>query len=393
MSLQNTPNSERVHIAFFGKRNAGKSTLINGLTNQDVSIVSSLPGTTTDPVRKAMELLPIGPVLLIDTPGIDDQGQLGTLRVEKTKEILDMSNIAILVVDSTLGITKWEERLLRLFKEKEIPYIVSYTKSDLLKNDINLKENEILVSGKEKENLHELKELMGRFARLNHKEKFLLEGLVSKNDLVLLVIPIDKAAPKGRLILPQQQILREILDIGANALICKESELSEALNKLKNVPNLVITDSQVFGKVSKEISDNIPLTSFSIIFARYKGDLDLLLKGATTIDSLKEGDRILICEGCTHHRQCDDIGTVKIPDWVLNYTKKKIHFDFTSGNDYPSSLDSYALVVHCGGCMLSEKQMKNRLNLAKEKNIPITNYGMLIAHINQILKRSIRVFK
>lgn len=391
MSLTNTPSSERVHIGFFGLRNAGKSSLVNAVTNQEISIVSDVLGTTTDPVKKAMELLPLGAVVIIDTPGFDDTGTLGEMRVRKTRKVLASVDIAVLVVDSAKGIGEDDTTLINLFKERNIPYVIAYNKSDLA--EISPKEsNEILVSAKEKININELKDLIGKLYN-SEKEKYILADLVEKGDTVILVTPIDASAPKGRLILPQVQTLRELLDLHCTALVCQPQELSSAICNLKDNPRLVVTDSQVFGKVSKDVPADIALTSFSILFARYKGDLNALVQGASTLKNLKDGDKVLISEGCTHHRQCGDIGTVKLPKWIKEYTGKDITFEFTSGGDFPEDLSSYALVVHCGGCMLNAREMAYRINSAKAEGVPIVNYGVLIAHIHGILKRSLSPFE
>lgn len=390
--LNKTPSGERVHIAFFGLRNAGKSSLVNAVTGQSLSVVSDVRGTTTDPVKKAMELLPVGPVMIIDTPGIDDEGSLGELRVQKAVEILSKTDVAVLVHGSSDGLNTDETALIDTFKEKNIPYIIAYNKSDIALKE-ETRENEIAVSALTGENIYELKELIAKYAKASVNEKVIVSDLIKAGDTVLLVIPIDKAAPKGRLILPQQMVLRDILDSGAIALCCRESELTETLDSLKNPPALVITDSQVFGKVSEKLSADIPLTSFSILMARYKGELSILLEGAKALENLKDSDKVLISEGCTHHRQCGDIGSVKIPAWIENFTKAKPVYSFTSGGEFPSDLSGYALVVHCGGCMLNEKEMHSRINRCISQNIPIVNYGMAIAHMHGILERSTAVFR
>ena len=391
MSLNNTPSSERTHIGFFGLRNAGKSSLVNAVTGQELSVVSDVLGTTTDPVKKAMELLPLGPVVVIDTPGFDDTGYLGEKRVLTTRKVLASVDIAVLVVDASKGISADDETLLSLFKERKIPYVIAYNKSDLTKVTLTAK-NEIAVSAVKSENINELKELIG--ALLNTKEeKFILADLVSAGDTVILVTPIDSSAPKGRLILPQVQTLRELLDLHCNAIACQPEELKATIDNLKTKPKLVITDSQVFGKVSKDVPTDINLTSFSILFARYKGDLETLVKGAAALKNLKDGDKILISEGCTHHRQCGDIGTVKLPKWITEFTQKNITFDFTSGGDFPEDLSDYAMVVHCGGCMLNQREMAYRINSATVEATPIVNYGVLIAHVHGILSRSLSPFE
>ena len=391
MSLNNTPSSERVHIGFFGLRNAGKSSLVNAVTGQELSVVSDVLGTTTDPVRKAMELLPIGPVVIIDTPGFDDTGALGSLRVKKTRKVLASVDIAVLVVDASKGLSDDDNTLINLFNERKIPFIIAYNKSDIAEIPVNNK-NEILVGAKDNINITELKNLIGSL--LNSKEeKYILADLVEAGDTVVLVTPIDESAPKGRLILPQQQTLRELLDFHCKVMVCQPPELKSTIENLKASPKLVITDSQAFGEVSKDVPESINLTSFSILFARYKGDLKTLVKGASALNKLKDGDKVLISEGCTHHRQCGDIGTVKLPNWIKHYTGKDISFEFTSGGDFPEDLSEYALVVHCGGCMLNTKEMSYRLNMAKAEDTPIVNYGVLIAHIHGILKRSLSPFE
>lgn len=390
--LNKTPSGERVHIAFFGLRNAGKSSLVNAVTGQSLSVVSDVKGTTTDPVKKAMELLPVGPVMIIDTPGIDDEGSLGELRVQKAVETLSKTDVAVLVHGSSDHINKDEAKLIEAFREKNIPYIIAYNKSDIFPEAIS-NENEISVSALTGEGIYELKELIAKYAKSSVNEKVIVSDLIKPGDTVLLVIPIDKAAPKGRLILPQQMVLRDILDSGAIALCCRESELPETLDSLKNPPALVITDSQVFGKVAKKLTADMPLTSFSILMARYKGELSVLLEGAKALENLKDGDKVLISEGCTHHRQCGDIGSVKIPAWIEEFTKVKPVYSFTSGGEFPSDLSEYTLVIHCGGCMLNEKEMHSRINRCISQNIPIVNYGMAIAHMHGILERSTAVFK
>ena len=391
MSLNNTPSSERVHIGFFGLRNAGKSSLVNAVTGQELSVVSDVLGTTTDPVKKAMELLPIGPVVIIDTPGFDDTGTLGSLRVKKTRKVLASVDVAVLVVDASKGLSDDDNTLINLFNERKIPFIIAYNKADIAEIPVNNK-NEILVGAKDNINITELKNLIGSL--LNSKEeKYILADLVEAGDTVVLVTPIDESAPKGRLILPQQQTLRELLDFHCKVMVCQPPELKSTIENLKASPKLVITDSQAFGEVSKDVPESINLTSFSILFARYKGDLDTLVKGASALNKLKDGDKVLISEGCTHHRQCGDIGTVKLPNWINHYTGKDISFEFTSGGDFPEDLSEYALVVHCGGCMLNTKEMSYRLSMAKAEDTPIVNYGVLIAHIHGILKRSLSPFE
>jgi len=389
MSLTNTPNAERIHIGFFGLRNAGKSSLVNAVTGQELSVVSEVLGTTTDPVKKAMELLPLGAVLIIDTPGFDDTGYLGEKRVEKTHKVLATVDIAVLVVDASKGISADDNTLIGLFKERNIPYVIAYNKADLALVEAKEK-NEILVSAQKGKNINELKELLGTLLS-EKQEKFILADLVKAGDMAVLVTPIDESAPKGRLILPQQQTLRELLDLHCIALVCQPEELKATLESLR--PSLVITDSQVFGRVSKDTPKEIPLTSFSILFARYKGDLEALVKGAAALKNLKDGDKVLISEGCTHHRQCGDIGTVKIPNWIKDFTGKNLEFCFTSGGDFPEDLSEFSLIVHCGGCMLNNREMAYRINFAKAQGIPIVNYGVLIAHVHKILKRSLSPFE
>ncbi len=391
MSLSNTPSSERIHIGFFGLRNAGKSSLVNAVTGQELSVVSDVLGTTTDPVKKAMELLPLGPVVIIDTPGFDDTGNLGEMRVKKTRKVLASVDIAVLVIDASKGKTEDDLTLISLFNERKIPFVIAYNKTDLADTPLENK-NEILVSAKDNININELKELIGTLVN-SKEEKYILADLVEAGDTVVLVTPIDESAPKGRLILPQQQTLRELLDLHCKPILCQPAELKSTIENFKTKPKLVITDSQVFGIVSKDVPEDIDLTSFSILFARYKGDLEALIKGAATLKALKDGDKVLISEGCTHHRQCGDIGTVKLPKWIKDFTGKDIEFSFTSGGDFPEDLSQYALVVHCGGCMLNNREMAYRLNMAKAENTPIVNYGVLIAHIHGILKRSLSPFK
>lgn len=394
MGLNEQPNAERLHIAFFGRRNAGKSSLVNAVTGQELAVVSDVVGTTTDPVKKAMELLPLGPVVIIDTPGIDDEGKLGEMRIKKTKQILNSADIAVLVVDALEGITHVEEDLLEIFKGKSIPFVIAYNKVDLItENKTSLKENEIFVSAEEKTNIYELKELIAHSVKDSQSNKRLVGDLISEGDTVVLVIPIDKAAPKGRLILPQQQTIRDILEAGASALVCRDTELESTLNSLSKKPSLVITDSQAFEMVSQIVPEDILLTSFSILFARYKGELDELVNGANALKTLQNGDKILISEGCTHHRQCGDIGTQKMPAWIKKYTGKELLFDFTSGGEFPESADEYKLIVHCGGCMLTPREMHRRLATANDNAVPIVNYGVAIAEMHGILDRSLEVFE
>ncbi len=403
MSLNQTPSSERVHIGIFGRRNAGKSSLINALTGQSLAIVSEVKGTTTDPVSKAMELLPLGPVVMIDTPGLDDEGALGELRIGKATQTLNKTDIAILVVDSTSGMTEQDRAVLEKIQEKKIPYVIAMNKSDLktydeaffqkLAADTHTRREQIVpVSAVDQSNIYEMKELLARLAPEEDSGRRIVADLISPNDLVVLVVPIDKAAPKGRLILPQQQTIRDILEAGAVSVVVRESELPQALTSLGKKPALVITDSQVFEKVAQDVPADIPLTSFSILFARYKGDLDLLVQGAGALDQLQDGDTVLISEGCTHHRQCEDIGTVKLPKWLASYTGKELQFAFTSGTEFPDELDPYQLILHCGGCMLNEREMQYRLKCAQDAGVPMTNYGTAIAAMHGILKRSLEVF-
>ncbi|VUX32647.1 [FeFe] hydrogenase H-cluster maturation GTPase HydF [Blautia luti] len=424
MGMNETPSADRVHIGFFGRRNTGKSSIVNKVTGQELAVVSDVKGTTTDPVSKAMELLPMGPVVIIDTPGIDDEGHLGELRVRKAKQVLNRVDVAVLVVDATVGKTSVDEELIHIFKEKEIPYLVVYNKADLLKtkdgnrlsSDNNLNRNthagavkESSVSQKQDhenqnteqfiyasaatgQNIYELKEKIASLAVTDELKLRLVGDLLEPSDFAILVVPIDKAAPKGRLILPQQQTIRDVLEAGAAAIVIKEDELSNTLETLGKKPKLVITDSQVFARVSEETPEDIWLTSFSILFARFKGNLKTAAAGAAALDRLKDGDKILISEGCTHHRQCDDIGTVKLPRWIRNYTGKELEFEYSSGRDFPEDVTKYSLIVHCGGCMLNEREMRYRQKCALDQEIPITNYGIAIAYMQGILKRCVEMF-
>lgn len=402
MGLNDTPSGERVHISFFGRRNAGKSSVVNAVTGQDLAVVSDTLGTTTDPVSKAMELLPIGPVLIIDTPGFDDEGALGELRVRKTRQVLNRTDVAVLVVDVTEGLKSCDQELIQLFREKQIPYLIALNKSDLLSAEekksplqaVGDLKNTILISALTETNIYELKERIAKLAKTTEEKLQLVGDLIHPADIVLLVIPIDKAAPKGRLILPQQQVIRDVLEADGCAMCVKEFELRETLEKLgdKAKPALVITDSQVFSKVSADVPMDIPLTSFSILMARKKGFLDTAVRGVSALETLQDGDRILMAEGCTHHRQCDDIGTVKIPRWIKNYSGKSLQFESTSGRDFPEDLSPYKLIVSCGGCMLNEREMQYRMKCALDQNIPFTNYGTTIAYMQGILKRSIGIF-
>lgn len=392
MGLNETPSAERLHIGFFGRRNAGKSSLVNAFTGQELSVVSDVKGTTTDPVRKSMELLPLGPVVIIDTPGYDDEGALGEMRVRKTKQVLNRIDIAILVVDATVGIKSCEEELLALIKKKNIPYLIAFNKADLLEEIPEDTKEQVYVSAVHYQNIETLKEKTGKLGKAETGKLQLVGDLIHPDQLVVLVIPIDKAAPKGRLILPQQMVIRDILEADASAICVKEYELRGLLEKLAEKPALVITDSQVFAKVSADVPVDIPLTSFSILMARYKGLLETAVKGVRAIENLKDGDKILISEGCTHHRQCDDIGTVKIPRWLKNYTDAKISIETSSGRDFPENLSSYALIIHCGGCMLTEREVRYRMKCAEDQNVPITNYGTVIAYMQGILQRSLEIF-
>ena len=389
MGLNDTVSAERVHIGFFGIRNAGKSSLVNAVTGQELSVVSDVKGTTTDPVKKAMELLPIGPVVIIDTPGIDDDGTLGELRVKKTRQILAKTDIAVLVTDSKKGLCDADRELIALFEEKKLPYIIAYNKVDLLEKQNTLDANGIYVSARTGEGIRELKEKIGDFAKNTENTRYIVSDLLETGDFVILVIPVDDAAPKGRLILPQQQTMREILDAHCSAVACQVTELEETIHSLRKKPKLVITDSQAFGSVSKIVPEDIMLTSFSILFARYKGELEELVRGAQALSSLKDGDKVLISEGCTHHRQCGDIGTVKIPAWIEKFTNVQPEYTYTSGGEFPDHLSDFTLVIHCGGCMLNEKEMKCRIAAAKSADVPIVNYGIAIAHMHGILARSL----
>ena len=388
-NLNQTPSADRPHIAFFGKRNAGKSSVVNAVTGQDISIVSDYKGTTTDPVTKAMELLPLGPVVIIDTPGIDDEGTVGELRVKKARRILNKTDIAVLVIDSTVGKTEEDKELIELFIKKDIPYLIVYNKSDIYKMEIT-QENEINVSAINNENIYKLKEKLAKLVKSESENKKIISDLLTENDVVLLVTPIDSSAPKGRMILPQVQTIRDILDTHAICITVQPQQLKKAL--VFN-PKMVITDSQIFNKVKNIVPENIPLTSFSILFASYKGLLKSAVNGVNKLRDLKDGDTVLICEGCTHHRQCEDIGTVKLPGWISDYTEKELNFEFTSGGQFPENIEKYSLIVHCGGCMLNEREICYRNKAANDAGVPITNYGTLIAHINGILERSIEIFQ
>ena len=392
MSLNATPSGERVHIAFFGRRNAGKSSLVNAFTGQDLAIVSDVKGTTTDPVSKAMELLPLGPVQIIDTPGLDDEGELGTLRVQRTKLVLRKTDLAILVADATAPLGETEQALLDLCRARNIPWILVRSKADLLEAIPEAGADTIYVSAKTGYHIHELKELAARLALGTENRRPLVSDLLQPGDTAVLVVPIDKAAPKGRLILPQQQVIRDALEAGAAALVCRETELAAALQGLNAPPKLVVTDSQVFGKVAQIVPESVPLTSFSILMARCKGDLALTVAGAAAVRNLKDGDRVLIAEGCTHHRQCEDIGTVKIPRWLAESTGRTLQYDFCSGVEFPEDLTPYALVGHRGGWTLHPKELAARQRLAVDQAVPITNYGVLIAAVHGILPRTLQPF-
>ena len=390
MSLNDTPMANRIHIGIFGRRNAGKSSIINAMTGQSLAIVSDVAGTTTDPVLKAMELLPLGPVVIIDTPGLDDVGELGLMRVQKAYQILNKTDIAVVVIDGSAGMTEQDEQILERIKAKNIPYVIVKNKSDLYEAAEETEENIISVSAATGKNIYELKEMLGRLAPKEDTNRVIVRDILQQGDFVVLVVPIDSAAPKGRLILPQQQTIRDILEAGAVPVVTRDTELADTLKNLGRNPRLVITDSQVFGKVSKIVPADVELTSFSILMARFKGDLEANVKGARALEILKDGDKVLISEGCTHHRQCEDIGTVKMPRWIQEYTGKQLEFQFTSGTEFPVDLSEYVLIVHCGGCTLNEREMKYRLKCAEDQNIPMTNYGICIAYMNGILERSIQ---
>lgn len=391
MSLNSVPLANRIHIGLFGRRNAGKSSIMNAITGQNLSIVSEIKGTTTDPVIKAMELLPLGPVAIIDTPGIDDEGELGELRVKRSYQMLNKSDVAVLIIDANIGMSKEDEKLLKKIKEKAIPYLIVMNKADI--KEIEKKEADtIWVSAKTGKNIFELKEKLAKLALQEETEKTIVADLLEPSDLVLLVVPIDKAAPKGRLILPQQQTIRDILDADCVSIVVKENQIAETLENLKQKPKIVITDSQVFDVADSYTPKDIWLTSFSILFARYKGNLKQAIEGARAIETIRDSDKILISEGCTHHRQCEDIGTVKLPSWIRNYTNKNIEFEFTSGTEFPEELEQYKMIIHCGGCMLNDREMTYRYRCASDQDTPITNYGILIAHLKGILERSIEPF-
>ena len=391
MSLNQTPGAERLHIGIFGRRNAGKSSVINALTGQDLAIVSDTKGTTTDPVQKSMELLPLGPVVMIDTPGIDDEGALGQERIRRAYRVLNKTDIALLVVDAEQGMSPEDEALQKRIEEKNIPYLIVYNKADLAGAPVT-DARSIAVSATTGAGIFELKERIGKLVPEENEDRYLIRDLLEPGDVVVLVVPIDASAPKGRLILPQQQVIRDILEAGAQALVVQDDQLEASIAALKENPRLVVTDSQVFGKVSKIVPAEVPLTSFSILMARYKGNLQPFLAGLHAIETLKDGDTILISEACTHHRQCEDIGTVKIPRWLESFTQKKIRFETSSGTDFPLDLTPYHMILHCGGCMITEREMQYRLRCAADQNVPIINYGMAIAYMNGILKRSLEPF-
>lgn len=402
MSMNNTPAANRIHIGFFGKRNAGKSSLVNAITGQHISIVSEIKGTTTDPVYKAMELLPLGPVVIIDTPGMDDEGELGELRLKKTRQVLNKTDLAVLVASAPEGLTKADREILSMFQEKEIPYLIVYNKSDLpavlegqsgkgCNARTDSRENSIYVSALKGKNIDALKEELANMVKVDEDRFRIVGDLLEPLDTVILVVPIDSAAPKGRLILPQQQVIRDILEAGAVSVVVKDTELKQALEKLSTPPKLVITDSQVFASVSEEVPAGVPLTSFSILMARRKGFLVPSVKGAYALDCMKKGMRILIAEGCTHHRQCEDIGTVKLPEWIRKYVGVETEFEFCSGTEFPEDLSAFDMVIHCGACMLNEREVCYRMKRAIEQNVPFTNYGTVIAHMNKILERSVKM--
>lgn len=395
MSMNSTPSANRLHIGFFGRRNAGKSSVVNAVTNQELSVVSEVKGTTTDPVTKSMELLPLGPVLIIDTPGYDDEGALGEMRIKRTKQVLNKTDIAVLVVDATVGMSSVDRELIALFQAKKIPYLTAYNKCDLLSvrdmKELSQDASSVLVSATDRKNIDQLKEKIALLVDIG-EEKHLVSDLVSPGDVVILVTPIDSAAPKGRLILPQQQMIRDLLSADAASVVIKEHEVEQTLAVLAKKPRMIITDSQVFHVVAKATPHDIPLTSFSILMARYKGFLSSAVTGAMAIDSLRDGDKVLICEGCTHHRQCDDIGTVKLPQWLEDYTGKKLQYEFTSGGGFPEELTPYKVIIHCGGCMLNEREMQYRMKCAQDQGVPFTNYGTVIALTQGILTRSLEVF-
>lgn len=391
MSLNDTPQSERVHIGFFGKRNAGKSSIVNAVTNQQVSVVSDVKGTTTDPVTKAMEILPLGPVVIIDTPGFDDEGELGALRVKRTEQVLNRVDVAVLVIDITVGKTDADDELLKVFADKKIPCITVYNKADIAGD--NLKDIDgIAVSATDGKNIDLLRQKIAEFAKSKNTQKPICSDLINAGDTVVLVVPIDSSAPKGRLILPQQQTIRDILESGAISVVVRDTELEMTLEKLGRKPEFVITDSQVFASVVQIVPSDVPLTSFSILMARYKGFLESAVKGAFAIENLKDGDKVLVAEGCTHHRQCNDIGTVKLPRLLKKHTGKELVIETSSGKGFPDDLSQYSLIIHCGGCMLNEREVQYRRSFAEKMNVPFTNYGTAFAYMQGILKRTLGVF-
>ena len=401
VGLNQTPMSERTHIGFFGKRNAGKSSVMNAVTGQELAVVSDVKGTTTDPVYKSMELLPLGPVVMMDTPGIDDEGELGSMRVRKSYQVLNKTDAAVLVIDGTVGASAEDETLLERIRKKNIPFIVVINKKELadtateevVKRRLTLDDGQLaLVSAATGEGIHELKERIASIARVEEPAKYLVRDLLEPSDIAVLVVPIDSAAPKGRLILPQQQTIRDILEADAVSVVVKENGVKNALGQLNKKPKMVITDSQVFAQVAADTPEDILLTSFSILMARYKGNLEQAVRGVTALDGLEDGDMVLISEGCTHHRQCDDIGTVKIPRWIREYTGKDVQIVTSSGTEFPDDLKKYKLIIHCGGCMLNEREMKYRLSCAADQGVPMTNYGIMIAYVKGILKRSVQIF-
>jgi len=392
MGLHEVASGERLHIGFFGMRNAGKSSVVNAVTGQKLSVVSDVKGTTTDPVKKTMELLPLGPVVIIDTPGLDDEGELGLLRVEKARQILEEIHIAVLVLDAQKGWSEQDKALVRQLQERKIPFVTVFNKADLIADRKPLGDRALYASAVSGEGVEELKNRLGAFAKSRSEERYVVRDLVNAGDVVVLVIPIDESAPKGRLIMPQQMTIRELLDAHAVAVTCQDADLKRTLESLPVKPKMVITDSQAFGRVSRDTPQDIPLTSFSILMARYKGDLETQVRGASALARLQDGDRVLVSEGCTHHRQCQDIGTVKIPGWIRAFSGAEPEFVFTSGHEFPEDLSGFALVVHCGGCMLSETAMRNRVARTVAAEVPIVNYGVAIAHMNGILKRSLQIF-
>ena len=391
-NLNTTASADRIHIGFFGMRNAGKSSLVNAVTGQALSVVSDVAGTTTDPVKKAMELLPLGPVVIIDTPGLDDEGTLGEMRVQKAREVLATVHIAVLVVDATRGMSELDKTLVSLFEERKLPYVIAMNKCDLLEKAPAVQGNIHPVSAATGEGVQALKEVIAAHAKDTGNSRRLIADLLKPDDLVVLVIPIDESAPKGRLILPQQNTMRDILDSHCTVVACQDTELKKTLSMLAVKPALIVTDSQAFGRVAKDVPAGVPLTSFSILFARYKGDLPSLVKGAAALSGLRDGDRVVIAEGCTHHRQCNDIGTTKIPRWVEEFSGAKPVYTFTSGGEFPADLSDYKLIIHCGGCMLNEKEMAHRMEIARQAGVPMVNYGVAIAHIHGILKKSLGPF-